>query len=81
MAKRDDDEPTPEEARALMHKLLHEAGAAVSHEQAAAEAEAAARAEGDAVDRRKDAKPMLGTAPRPNAPAAPTVGRGQRKKP
>lgn len=77
MSSRDEDrEPSPEEARELLAKLLTAAGAEVDMEKERAEA---AKAAADAVDARPNAKPLLGFDARPAAPM-PSVGRGARKK-
>lgn len=66
-------EVSSEEARALLDKLIRAHGVPIDPAQDAA-------AQGDAVDARKDAKPMLGEAKRATT-ALPTVGRAPKKKP
>lgn len=76
-AKPDPDaEIPPEEARELLIKLLGASGAEWDAEKEKAEAEKAAS---DAVDKRPNAKPLLGDAKRSDPPM-PTIGRGPRKK-
>ena len=76
-AKDDDAEVSQEEARELLIKLLGEAGAEVDVEQ---ERKDAAKAASDAVDRRPDAKPLLGFDSKRADPPLPSVGRAPRKK-
>ena len=71
MSRADEPEVSPEEARALLAKLLTEAGAEVDPSQEPLEEPA------DAVER---ARRPLETQPRPAAPM-PSVGRAPRKKP